>query len=338
MLTISCEVVFGVETDVIHAYNGDEEGSQDLDIFFVPGNPGTLEFYTDFLDKFLCMCRAIKDLSYRINLHAVGHANHHLNKASDASDNEHTGMQHGLDFQIQHLDCFIESIMSASNAKLLLIGHSIGCYMILEVICSNVLVRERTVEIIQLMPFMIWQNIPTHHKTLLQTYIKTLPYSLYIIRQFAYRFISLPSTCRWIITRLSTTLSEPYLSIVSDRLFSRRLVKNFLRMGEDEIRKVPQNEAFMLSLLKEFDHDKIGICSIYTQADVWAPLEDMDVLRSVLKHNCDHIFVCDNVTHGFSLVPHGDDEVLRAISTYFQRRELRCPEWNIQPSKLLKHS
>ncbi|XP_054775280.2 lipid droplet-associated hydrolase-like isoform X1 [Lytechinus pictus] len=96
----------------------------------IPGNPGVAEFYEVF-------CQTLyKASSYTIPAWAISHAGHsevpcslqEKLKATDRDDEVYNLQQ-----QIEHKMAFIEDYIPP-GVKLILIGHSVGCYIIVDLI------------------------------------------------------------------------------------------------------------------------------------------------------------------------------------------------------------
>jgi len=87
----------------------------------IPGNPGLIKFYDSFLDELHRL------LNREVEITGISHANHFISKKNTSVFD--------LDSQIDHKISFmLKEIKQNPNQKYVLIGHSIGCYMILKMI------------------------------------------------------------------------------------------------------------------------------------------------------------------------------------------------------------
>ncbi|KAK5632822.1 hypothetical protein RRF57_008537 [Xylaria bambusicola] len=113
-------------------------------IFFVPGNPGLIGYYAPFLSTLRDLLHSNTSLATTTNFHIHGQ-----NLAGFiAEDHEPFTSQnkpHDLEYQIQHILKTVTSLRITSGPKqgqpydnVLLIGHSVGSYIILET-CHRVL-------------------------------------------------------------------------------------------------------------------------------------------------------------------------------------------------------
>lgn len=95
----------------------------------IPGNPGVVGFYRTFMQTIHSMC------DYRHPVWAVSHAGHcappdSMDMVEDSSATEHSDA-FGLNGQVEHKLAFIRTHVP-EGTNLILVGHSIGCYIILE--------------------------------------------------------------------------------------------------------------------------------------------------------------------------------------------------------------
>lgn len=117
-------------------------------IVLVPGNPGAVYFYMPFLESLG------KSLGGRSSVHGFSFANHHLSRG-DAED-DFTNSALGLEQQIAHSAAFIDSVAHELpvNGTITLIGHSIGAYIVLQIISRGPSIMARLAGVIHLMPFV----------------------------------------------------------------------------------------------------------------------------------------------------------------------------------------
>ncbi|RUS85800.1 hypothetical protein EGW08_006429 [Elysia chlorotica] len=125
--------VQGVKTAVLklgHLKEKDAGGSPRTLMLIIPGNPGVPYYYEDFMQELYSHCGG------QIPVWAIGQAGHiippgeHLSISNVVSTNDNL---YGLEAQISHKLAFIQENIPA-DVSLILIGHSIGCYMILNIL------------------------------------------------------------------------------------------------------------------------------------------------------------------------------------------------------------
>lgn len=99
--------------------NNGNKNSKTL-ILIIPGNPGIIEFYEKFA----------KDLNAETELDVLG-----ISHTGHLYDEKVKNWQPlNLLTQINHKIEYIEKYLSDEDVNIILIGHSIGCYIILEVL------------------------------------------------------------------------------------------------------------------------------------------------------------------------------------------------------------
>ncbi|KAI0117960.1 hypothetical protein GGR51DRAFT_500682 [Nemania sp. FL0031] len=117
--------------------------AQHVLIFFIPGNPGLIHYYSPFLS-------ALRDLlDANVLLHAITFHIHGQNLVgfTDQDHEPFTSQRkpYGLEHQIQHITKTVRNLRIEAGAKqgqpydsVLLIGHSVGAYIALET-CHRIL-------------------------------------------------------------------------------------------------------------------------------------------------------------------------------------------------------
>ncbi|EEE56039.1 hypothetical protein OsJ_04832 [Oryza sativa Japonica Group] len=89
-------------------------------VLVIPGNPGIVAFYKDFVEELY------ENLGGQASITAIGHISHSKKDAE-------RGRLFSLHEQIDHKVDFIEQEFQHSEQSLVLVGHSIGAYICLEI-------------------------------------------------------------------------------------------------------------------------------------------------------------------------------------------------------------
>ncbi|KAL0333519.1 UNVERIFIED_CONTAM: Lipid droplet-associated hydrolase [Sesamum angustifolium] len=126
--------VSGFKTDLIVIPSHDPA----LHVLFIPGNPGVISFYTDFLELLY------ESLGGTASVTAIGHISH-------SEKNWESGRLFSLQEQIDHKISFIEQELQDVEVPIVLVGHSIGSYISLEIFKRS---QEKVVFCIGLYPFL----------------------------------------------------------------------------------------------------------------------------------------------------------------------------------------
>ncbi|KAI7979278.1 Lipid droplet-associated hydrolase [Camellia lanceoleosa] len=109
-----------------------------LHVLFIPGNPGVISFYTDFLENLYEL------LGGTASITAVGHI-------SQTEKNWEHGRLFSLEEQIDHKIDFIRHELQNSEVPIILVGHSIGSYISIEMFRRS---PEKVIYCIGLYPFL----------------------------------------------------------------------------------------------------------------------------------------------------------------------------------------
>lgn len=108
-------------------------------IYFLPGNPGLIQYYRPFLSRLHALLSS-SSKSEASGFHICGHSHNGFESTQDAEETEIPKSPLGLEQQIKaqerrlydHINLYRER--TRSNPKVILMGHSVGCYMLLEII------------------------------------------------------------------------------------------------------------------------------------------------------------------------------------------------------------
>lgn len=339
----SSQSVLGIGTDVYFIPAAVPTGKKSL-VFFIAGNPGTIEFYGSFLQQFSSQLNSVDiESNIHYDIYCPGHAFHHLDDGAACNF-----QSKGLDFQIEHKIAFVTNILKSTrfDGEIILVGHSIGSFMLLDMISKNVLIKKHTKLVSLLMPFIFWDNIPYLHRAKLNAFVLSSPSQALLtgliqLIRFSV-FDVMPRLFLRSLVKMSFTHSkcdceyDHIVDILCNRLFTHRLVNNFLHMGSDEIKQVPLQQKRMLSILQKIDCDNkhiyhsntqnIKLHLLYTDNDEWAPSEDIERLKSTFtlnkKFTEDHldrapprITYIEGLGHTFTLKRHAISEVVNELVT-----------------------
>ena len=122
-------------------------GSQDYLIYFLPGNPGLIRYYEPFLYRLhylLSTCSTTESSRF----HICGHSHSGFETAYHGKKFQPLGLGQQIKDQEQLLYKHIESHRNRTghNPKVILMGHSVGCYMLLELVQQH---RDKIQELIK---------------------------------------------------------------------------------------------------------------------------------------------------------------------------------------------
>ena len=220
-----------------------------LHLFFVPGNPGTLYFYLRFLgelaQRLLNDCPSIASRYSTICCHGLGHAQHHLETSSVQSellkDRSKVYTKCDLNYQTQHTAEFIRSVLlnrtlyepsdGLYDYDCMMIGHSIGAYMVLSILQQSISLTKRTPYLLLLMPFIAWSRLPYIHRTKLTSFIQLHPYSHHMVVTLIKPLLRMNTQLKRTLVGYITGHEGEMLTAIAEGLTCDRIIENFLTMG-----------------------------------------------------------------------------------------------------------
>lgn len=132
--------VNGRPTQVLSFGNAEEDTTH---VVFIPGNPGVVGFYWQFLKALAASTET------KFCLHAMSYPGHDVSGLLVAREGARDRLN--LEEQIEHKIAFIKDHVP-EGSKLILIGHSLGCYMIMQILKRNVLTNVQLLKIGLLCP------------------------------------------------------------------------------------------------------------------------------------------------------------------------------------------
>lgn len=301
--------VNGRLTKLIWLGNGPTESPNKV-ILVIPGNPGLCSYYEDFMSKIY------SNLEGKVSVWAISHFGHDYPKEASLasampslSENEAPFTLKG---QIQHKVDFIKEYVP-TEAQLTLVGHSIGCRMILEALYRlEVEEKSETARRIKCRrAYMLFPTIERMYES------PNGPIHWHL--------------CGWmrplavLLTHLISLLPTSVLTSIIRYHFGARATPSNVQTTHDLIdARVVRNATFMahdeLATVKELPEEMLrklaGKFKFYFGAsDRWCPLQYREEMRAKLPEVESE--VCEKgVEHAFVL---GSSEVMaEAVAQWFK--------------------
>ncbi|XP_024985939.1 lipid droplet-associated hydrolase isoform X2 [Cynara cardunculus var. scolymus] len=250
-----------------------------LHVLFIPGNPGVVTFYIDFLESLY------EQLGETASITGIGHISH------SEKDWEHRKL-FTLKEQIDHKIDFIQQELQALEVPLVVVSHSIGSFMSLEIIKR---IPEKVAYFIGLYPFLA-VDAESHKQAIIKKIARSQLISSLISATVALLGLLPISGSRFIAKiSLAKTWSTTALDALCTSLLKYHTMRNVLYMAMtefEELVKVPDWE-FMREKRNQ-------IAFLYGDDDHWAPLhmhdeivkQVPDVVVEVEKEGHTHSFCC----------------------------------------------
>lgn len=279
---------------------GGDDATTATTYVIIPGNPGCIEFY----DKFATSLSERTGGSSVLGISHTGHA--HLPQPVTGS---HPKLEQcGLEMQIRHKLAYLrEVVFKETDDKLILIGHSIGCYVILQML-DRLTEKEqhRISRAFLLFPTIERMSITPNGKRLTPILSK----ARWIVSLLACGVSSLPVYClEKLLPFIVKTDEECVKNAVKVNLCNDVLVANSCTfMGLEEMHKVKRRDDDIIEkhLAKLFFY--------YGSNDAWCPQEYyFDMIEKFGKeadiHLCtrgmEHAFVLEQSDEAAEIVAEG---------------------------------
>lgn len=277
-----------------------KEGPKTI-LLFVPGNPGLVEYYTDFLEEIYrnsgplleiyggmsTICRSTREETFA-DCAIVSHLGHSVGPHCYLQENP--GKLYSLQDQIEHkVNCFdiLRRDHNEEDTTFILMGHSIGAY-----ICAEVLKNRQTQPIkrlIALFPTLrdialtpngisisVRKDRHFHEfsgifSTVLQRLITNIPTWVFAGAATGLSYLSSPIKQR--LVSLVTGQKEPCVRVTAHQLLDGSVIRNVIYMAKQEMESV-----------RDLDHDFYTthvnkFIIYYSRNDQWAPLDHYDYMK-----------------------------------------------------------
>lgn len=284
-------IVHGIPTHVVTCGRWLDEPLPDKDsrkflILFIPGNPGVIEYYIEFLKALY------EGLQRAIPIWGISHAGH-VSPPPGYNAPKLIGNENlfSLEGQIHHKMAFVNTFVPRDR-ELILIGHSIGCY-----ICLELLKRLPHLQVAR--SFLLFPTIER---------MSTSPGGQWVWPMLTY--LRLPAlisiyALSYLSPQIQNRLLEWYFKDhsvpecvlnASLNLFQPECAKLCMFMAKDELENVTTLDV------DNIRENVSRITFYYGSNDNWCPISYYHDLREMFpqgdirlcKYNFEHAFVLEN--------------------------------------------
>ncbi|OCT81290.1 lipid droplet-associated hydrolase [Xenopus laevis] len=287
----------------LHESNG--ESKPKVLVLVIPGNPGVVGFYRTFMQALYC------GLDQQYPVWAISHAGHCSPPRGMDMTQDYSQMEDvfGLNGQVEHKLSFLKAHVPA-NIKLILIGHSIGCYIILEMM-------KRTADLKVLQSIMLFPTIERMAQSPQGKIMTPLLCSLrYIFYMPLYLLSYLPENIKMSLVRfiLRGIKSVDEASIEAClNLFRIDCAANAMYMGSQEMVKVLERDNDTIK------HNLQKLIFYYGATDHWCPVQYYEEIKKAFPEGS--ILLCEKgIRHAFVL--DSSNEVASMIIDWLKKRSL----------------
>lgn len=248
-------------------------------VLFIPGNPGVVTFYKDFVESLYEL------LGGSVSLTAVGHISHTMK-------NWEHGRLFSLQEQIDHKVDFIKQELQNNEVPIVLVGHSIGAYIAIETFKR---IPNKVLYCIGLYPFLAL-NPQSRNQSIIRKTVKC-PIVCVVISSIVALLGMLPISALRLVVRKSLGKSWCNTAVEAgcSHLAKYHTVRNILFMAKTEFEKLSETPDWAFMREK---HNKISF--LFGIDDHWGPLQMFeeisrqvpDISLSIEREGHTHAFCC----------------------------------------------
>ncbi|XP_059646599.1 uncharacterized protein LOC132293236 isoform X2 [Cornus florida] len=261
--------VSGYKTDLLEICSDNPR----LHVLFIPGNPGVISFYTDFLESLYEM------LGGTASVTAVGHISH-------TEKNWERGRLFSLQEQIDHKMDFIQCELQNIEVPILLVGHSIGSYISIEMYrrCP-----EKVMYCIALYPFLAVNTESSHQST-----IRRITASPILCNALSFIVASLgllPTQTSRFLAKIfiGRTCSATAVEALCTHVLQYHTMRNVLFMAMTEFKKLSETPDWAFMRGKQSQ-----LAFLFGVDDHWGPLQ---MFEEISKHVPDATIAIEREGH-----------------------------------------
>ncbi|KAK6944092.1 Lipid droplet-associated hydrolase, partial [Dillenia turbinata] len=235
------------KTELLEIHSDDPK----LHVLFVPGNPGVVAYYKDFIESLYEM------LGGSASITAIGHISH-------TKKNWDCGRLFSLQDQIEHKMEFIKHELQNVEGPIFLVGHSIGAYITIEMFKRS---PEKVIYCICLYPFLA-----VNPESPWQSKIRNMaasPFMSAAISSFA-AFLGILPRCATkgiVMKHLGESSSATALDVTCSYLLQYHTVRNVLFMALTEFEKLSDAPDWEFMRLKQHQ-----MAFLFGLDDHWGPI------------------------------------------------------------------
>uniref|UniRef100_A0A3B4YHD2 Lipid droplet-associated hydrolase n=1 Tax=Seriola lalandi dorsalis TaxID=1841481 RepID=A0A3B4YHD2_SERLL len=265
----------GANTEVLKFGSCQLHSGHKILFLIIPGNPGVVGFYKTFMQTLHSM------FGYHHPVWAVSHAGHCV--PPDSMDMVQEADVFGLNGQIEHKLAFLRKHVP-KETNLILVGHSIGCYIILEMI-------KRDPELKILKAVMLFPTIERMAQTP-QGKVMTpvLCHMRYVAYLPLFLLSLLPDRFKSSLIKLVFAMTQMQLSL---------FIANAMYMGGQEMKNVLERDNITIKNNLE------KLIFYYGATDHWCPVQYYLDIKQDFPHG--DIRLCENgFRHAFVLDAGGE--------------------------------
>ncbi|CAK7341975.1 unnamed protein product [Dovyalis caffra] len=255
-------------------------------VLFIPGNPGVVSYYKDFLESL-----------YEL--------------LGGSASKWERGKLFSLQEQIDHKVDFIKQELQNNELPVVLVGHSIGSYISLEVLRRSL---EKVSYVIGLYPFLMLNPLSKQ-----QSNIENLAESsiLSALLSFGIACLGLLPQCalKLILSKsIGSSMSDTAIDATCSHLLQYHTIRNVLYMALTEFRKLSETPDW--AFMRE-NQEKVAF--LFGVDDHWGPLQMFEEISKQVPGIALSI-EREGHTHSFSCTEAGSVWVAQHVASLIEKQ------------------
>ncbi|KAL3231790.1 Lipid droplet-associated triacylglycerol lipase [Nakaseomyces bracarensis] len=283
-------------TCIIHILPTDDVEESPLFVW-IPGNPGLLEYYQEFLRK-------IHQKNPSWELLAISHAGAVI-ESSQLKRLDHKAPIYDLNEQINHKIEIINKY-STPDRKLIIMGHSVGAYMVQKIVASSNLVGS-VVKMGLLTPTVIDIHKSSHGVLFTKAFewaanlyeylpfLSDIAFNKLIPSYWTKLLVSFMMGCAW---------DDHHIILGTFLLLTQReTLRQVLGLASVEMRQIRNDWSFQKTLIDQCKQNGTDIWILFSGNDHWVSNNTMAELITFYKERCPEnklqVDVHNNIKHSF---------------------------------------
>ncbi|EHM99716.1 YPR147C-like protein [Saccharomyces cerevisiae x Saccharomyces kudriavzevii VIN7] len=273
-------------------------------LVWIPGNPGLLYYYQEMLQHLHS-----KHPDWEIL--GVSHAGMTLNAHSNTPI---FSLQDQVDHQVEVINNF-----SHENRKIIIMGHSVGAYILQKVCLSDKLVGSvRKIGLITPTVMDIHTSEMGVKMTAVLHYIPPLAHVVSLLSYIFFYWILSEGLSRFVIDKFMGCGSTGYQAVLSTRILltHKQFVRQSLGLASQEMKEITTNWEFQDEFINYCQENEIFIWFLFSTKDHWVADKTRTHLshyyKDKIKQERLKIDVTDKIPHSF-VVKHAE----YAVDTFF---------------------
>ncbi|KAG1708008.1 hypothetical protein DVH05_024693 [Phytophthora capsici] len=239
----------GTQAQSLVYYPMETTESNNVLVLVIPGNPGVPFYYLPLMQEL------VKKHGRRHEVRCLSHAGHFMPWKNN-------GRAFTLQEQLEHKAFYIKQrLQEDPTLKLVLIGHSIGSYFVLDIARRF---PQQIAKVVLMQPTIMHMAQSPKGKQMMPLFNH---YEHGVTLVGAVEYLVPSSLRRWIVRRVVGSKTSETLQLASLSLVNSSVMRNVLGMAANEMEEVTELDN---ELMKSFEDQTLFV---YSTVDEWVPAE-----------------------------------------------------------------